>query len=501
MFLKYGLIAAIFALSLYFIYRPSFTNPFWGDDYYNIWIARAGNIGEVADFFNLTKKSPEFPFYRPLTTQLFYYLVTANATVFDPQLAHIIMFLLFLSLGIMVYWLTRLLFKSRNLGFLTVFFYIFSGSHFYRLYYLSQFQEMGLAFFFLLSVIMFLLWLKKPKRLFYFISVFSFISGLAAKESILLLNLILPLLLIFKGKLKQKWFSLWPFFVISGVYAFLRLVFFGIAYTGHYQMVFSPKLLLNTYFWYFLWSFGFPEDLVNLDLFNKTSLINPRILINFGENGAFAILLLLLFVLLCLLGVNLIWKERNQLKSIRVRAIIFGLAWFGLTLLMVAFYPFHKFIYSLTLPLYGVALILAVLALVIGRFSKIFLFIFVFFYFYAQMQARSYAFDTHWSIKRGVLSQAWFYYLEKYPDLPGGAVFYIREFSDYICRPVEYPLTRELDHALSNDKAVKLRLGEDKQVFYDYNTTIDKLPQNNGPIYEIDIRDIMSIGRQMGGKF
>jgi hypothetical protein len=488
------LLTVVLAVAVLVIeYWPSFNHYFFGDDFYNIWISRAQSISDVVNFFNIFRDAGSFPFYRPLTIQLFFYLVTASGQVLNPTLAHLVLFSSFLVVGLLVFLLSSSLTKSRTVAGLTSFFYIFSASHFFRLYFVSQIQETTLTITILLSILFFDFFLESRKKIYYLLSFTSFIIGLTAKESALMITPFILLLLWYRGGLRKNLAYLWPYIGVSCLYVLARVLFFGFPFGGSdYRMDFHPLKVANTYFWYFLWSLGYPEDLVNLDLFNSQTIINFRVLISFGEIGAMAIFLLTFFLLQSLLGLKFILEDAFSKKNKDWRLVLFCVVWFLLSLFMVAFYQFHKFIYSTTLALFAVSLTLALFAYRISRFSRIIFIMLIFLYFYSQLISQRYSYRTSWNIKRGILSKAAFEYLDRhYIKIPVDSTLVFREYREPVCRFVPYPKIKELSYAMGEDKAFKVKYGPQIEVYYVDNITTEDLSRLRKPIL-VDVAEIIN---------
>jgi len=152
-FKKYISIIFIFGLC-FAIYFPSFSAFFTNDDFYFLHISNVKSLIEVLGFFNITPEVSGNPMYRPLTTQLFYYL-SVKMFGSTPLILHVISFVVFLIVIYLVYSLTDYLFKNTKIAFLSSFLYALSATHFAHLYYLATFQELGMTAFVLLSLLVF----------------------------------------------------------------------------------------------------------------------------------------------------------------------------------------------------------------------------------------------------------------------------------------------------------------------------------------------------------
>jgi hypothetical protein len=487
-------------LSMIWIYRTSFSNYFFGDDFINFNLARVNSWRDVISFFNPIVAPKNFPFYRPLTTQFYYWLLRLTVGP-NPLVFHLINFAFFLISLFLVYILVRLLVRERIMAYLTVFFYAFSSSHFYRLYYLSQFQELGLVVYYLSSLIFYFLYIKKRKTGYILLTWFMFILTFLAKETAITLPLAYILVDLFF--IRKQGFIKWlksrlktwaPFILFTTVYMGIRFFIFGYSHGQEYQFVFNLKSTVNNLLWYGLWSLGLPELFVNVKLIASKYIINPELFIAFGHYGLLTMTFFLLFIANLLITLFLcVTKVKKPIKTKLLRVVIFSVFWFGLTLFLVAFFPFHKFSYSLTLPMFAIAFSLGYLFSIFSRFSPIALFISLMLYLIANHFSLRLAYSTHWSVKRPLLVKAVFDYFDQhYIGLVNGSTFYIRSYSEPVCKPIVYSLGRELDYALGGDKGIKLRYGEDKQVFYDYNIPVYRL-MGGRQLHEVDAREIMPL--------
>src|SRR5258708_6486515 len=154
LFSKYKFLFLSFLLS-FLIFYPSLFVFFTNDDFFFLNIARAGSLGDFFKFFSLIKGPDGFGMYRPLTTQVFYFL-SSKLFNMQPMPLHMISFLFFFAIIYLVYKLVFELIKSSKIAMVSAFLYAVSATHFGHLYYLATFQELGMTFFVLLSCITFI---------------------------------------------------------------------------------------------------------------------------------------------------------------------------------------------------------------------------------------------------------------------------------------------------------------------------------------------------------
>ena len=144
----YYLVAVM--LVAFILYFPSLFSFFTHDDFFHLKISQVASIKEFLNFFNLLHAPEGWGFYRPITTQVFYFL---GRTVFNliPFWMHTLSFVVFFLIIFLVYRLALIITKKETVAILTALFYATSATHFGHLYFLGAFQELGLTLFFLVS--------------------------------------------------------------------------------------------------------------------------------------------------------------------------------------------------------------------------------------------------------------------------------------------------------------------------------------------------------------
>jgi len=165
-FRKYWYFTVIILIVL-FLFYPSFSNFFTHDDFFHLYISRANSLGDILDFFNLYENKYGYGSYRPLSTQLFYFMGTFlfNRNSFY---MHLVSFSFFIGILILIYKLARELSLSDSVSRYAVFFFATSSVHFMNLYFLGAFQEVASTFFILLTVLFYLKTIKGKKINYFF---------------------------------------------------------------------------------------------------------------------------------------------------------------------------------------------------------------------------------------------------------------------------------------------------------------------------------------------
>lgn len=426
---RFLMFAIILNLILYF---PSFFVFFTHDDFFHLFISDANNLGDFFDFLNIFEKPWGYGFYRPVTTQFFYFLGRHFFNL-NQVLMHTFAYSFFLSLIYLVYKFTYLITRSEDISRITVILYATSSIHFMSLYFLGAFQEVGMAFFVLTSIIFYLS--SKPIKSYgYLLSLLLFIFALASKETAIVTPFLMTIAGIYIGlknikRIKNHQiygvfvFQLKkaiPFFAVLFLYLYLRVSFYGFVRGDSYVWDFSPRVI-NTLFWYGLWSFNMPEMLV--DFIGPGLKINPNlfkywsgsIIPIFAISGFLMAITAVMFLKKISKSYSLLnssakstdFSPRMKQESMLVdkilwalsrgRLLIFLAIWFLISISPVIFLPYHKFSYYLTLPIIAFGIYLAYL---IKDLRKIYLYVFIFLWVLGSFLTLELGRKTHW-VPRG----------------------------------------------------------------------------------------------------
>lgn len=343
-------------------YFPSFSLFFTHDDFFHFSIAQLSNVKDIINFFNLLHPPSGWPYYRPLTTQMFY-AMGRYIFKFNPLPMRVFNIFIFGLVLFLIEKITLQLTNNRRIALLTTLFYALSASHFTKMYFLGTFQETGLAFGSLATVFIFNKYLMSKKEKYLILAFLAFLITLTTKETAIMLPsallLTYGLLKVQKDTsigIKEVLIKLLPFFIFDLIFVYLHLHYYGIPRGNSYIYVLSPRII-NTLFWYILWGLNLPEFLVDFvgpgfhflpNLFRYFGNFIIPIFISFG-----------IFLSTVVIGVlGLFIKSREDFKKI-LGWCLWSCSWFVLWLLPVLFLPWHKFTIYLTLPVYSIAVLLA----------------------------------------------------------------------------------------------------------------------------------------------
>lgn len=247
-------------LSTLVAYAGSLKFGFSQDDWYFLYISVANNLPEVLNFFNPWAQSG-FAFYRPLGTQLYYFVSRELMGLSTAPLGmHIFMLIIHSLVGYNVYRLVSRMTKDTRLAVMTGVVYATSAVHFLSLYYIAATQQLLAALFSLLAVCDYLD--RKRSR-----SAFFFLLALLSKEVAVVAPVVMVLAQIkIDGKIniKKIFKSIWPVALVGGLYIAMRLMG-GLTAQSEYQLVLNGSVL-STLRWYYLFGYGAPEELVRYGL-------------------------------------------------------------------------------------------------------------------------------------------------------------------------------------------------------------------------------------------
>jgi len=403
--------------------------------------------------FNIFQKPIlNFYFYRPLSTQ-FYWQLGKSIFGWNPFGYHLVNLSLFFISTFLCFVLAKLITKQNKLALLTSFFYAYSGSNFYRLFFLSQSQELLLSTFVLLTIILFI---KNSK-----FSLIAFILSLTSKETAVVVPIFLFVYMFFSNE--RKWSKLLPYILISGAYLVSRIFFFGLAKGSDYSYDLRPWKVLNNYFWYTLWALGLPEAYVNLKLFTFPTIINLKIFTEFGIWGNRTLLFLVSFVIYLFSKV-----KNNTFISLQFKNLFIGLSFFIIFLLPVGFFPFHKFPYSLGVPLFGISFIFASL---IANLSKKVICILVLLYLGIFFSSYTFNMSNHWVISKSITAlKVVTFFKDQFPNGVNYPNIYFRNSNNQFCTPIKekFRFSEEVAYGIGGTDGLRVFYKNDNlQIFFE----------------------------------
>lgn len=441
-------ISTVYWLKKYFyflpvlLYLPALGNFFSGDDWFHLRISQIDSFQQFLNFFSFSPNAQTASFYRPLSTQVFFFVFQKlfGLTAWPYYLFGLLLFTY--SIHLVRKFCVSLNLKSEICD-LTSVIYGLSVSNFTRLYFLSAYQELFLVIFSLLTLINFQ---KKP-----FLSFVFFVLALLSKETAIVLPI---LVLIFnfefiKNNFRHLQSTIYTTTILAIVYLNYRFLHFGLAAGDSYLWNFSPVRAVNTLMWYVLWSFGAPELLV--DYVGSGLRLIPRFFTDYQYWWP-----IIIFPLLGLIATTVILAIK---KTPSIKYILF----FVIALSPVLFLPSHKFTLELGLPLVGFSLTLA--SLFQNKPKNLYHIPFTMYLIY-NLSMNYLTYTRHYSISRGEIARkVYSYFSQKYPQYPvGKTFFFVNDAKNY---GQIWGQSKQISQAISNSDMFRVMYkNENLKVFY-----------------------------------
>jgi hypothetical protein len=256
---------------------------------------------------------------------------------------------------------------------------------------------------------------------------------------------------------------------ISIVYLFLRMKVFRTIGGDSYIWDFGLKKALNTTMWYGFWSIGIPEFMV--DYVGSGLKVVPKF---FSDFGIWAKIFLseIGFLFLSILGLIIFGIKKIGKK---LEKFVWGILFFGVSLLPVIFLPWHKFSHALTLPLIGMAIILGeIYSLNKNKFLKIF---FLVAFLILNLSSIYNLNQKHYSVTRGEISRKVFdYFNQNYPEYPENKSFVFVNDTDPEAK--QWGSSKQIAYALSSSDFFKV-FYKNKNVKVYYEDLDTDIPENS----------------------
>lgn len=221
-------IIIIFAMTAY---MNTFSNEFlYDDEHYiqrNPYIRDFSHLGDI---FTKNVGAGAYRvdnFYRPM--QLLAYAIVYRLFGLNVFGFHLLNFLLHLSNAFLIYFFTLILFKRREMPFISSFLFIAHPIHTEAVTYMNGTADPLAMFFGLLAL---LFYLKMNKNIiYYFLSLIFFTVALMSKETIVILPFLIVLVDLYRSEFtKAKIARYIPYFVLLCAYVLARLTVFN--FTG-----------------------------------------------------------------------------------------------------------------------------------------------------------------------------------------------------------------------------------------------------------------------------
>ncbi|MCL4364300.1 hypothetical protein M1328_03615 [Patescibacteria group bacterium] len=432
-------------LLVVFFFKNAFSMGFFGDDYFFLKISK---VNYIADFFNFFSPAKSY-FYRPIPTELFYYVV--NLSKGNLFISHLMVFTVYF-IGLYFSYLSIFkLTRNKPLAQLTIVLYAINFVHVFQLYQLSTFQEIAFYAFLSLSLYFFI----ETK---YLLSTFFFVLGCMSKETAVLFPLFIIYLFFFSKKISSAKKYVFLFALISIVFAFIyKFGVNSVIAIDTYKIQFNPRLGLNNLLWYILWSLGFPNFLPDYftSIFKKPIPEFWKVLAN-NQIKIYLIIVLIYLVILLVALILLVLKKRQLLKQFFV---YFSVSAFSFILFISpTLLIFHKWMVRLTVPLIFTVFIEAYLILSLIKNKGIYRIVgwslIIIYFFISWFGIAIHESSSSYMLERSIYKNASLYFKNHYQNISQSRYIYFQD-----------PLTKNFDPWGGSQK-LKVSFGD--QNFLDY---------------------------------
>ena len=305
------------------LYYPSFECHFKTEDFTLIEDAR--NNFSLYNSFVTEFFSPQF--YRPITRRIFFSISYALFEL-NPTGSRIINIILFILNNFLVYEIASILTKRKDIALIASIFYFTRGAHLIAIYWITAgFQENGVAFWVLSTILLYLQYINSENKLFYISSLMCSIFALLSKENSVILPALIFLIEIYKqnskGDINYKILLLRiiPFFMLALIICLPRIyILRPLILDSPYKMQFSFSVFFNNIAFYVFNSFNNYIEILLLGTLSLLAFLD-------SENRKFA---------------------------------YFSIAWFLIGLLPQLFLAEHPRPYYLNISLVGFSILLSV---------------------------------------------------------------------------------------------------------------------------------------------
>ncbi len=436
-------------LSFYF-FVPSLY--FSQDDFFHLKVSNPSeprsNLFSL--FYFRSYKETGIYFYRPIFRE-FLFNIYSKFFGLNPLPFRITQLFIHLINIVLTYILVVKISKDKIVGIIASLFFAISAANVGVLSYLAGgIQASGMTMFALLTLILFWKFLESGRLKYSIFSFFFYLLSLASHELAMTLPFIMMSLLILKKgfEVKNRVSKLLPFFIASLILLLVEVFFISLPIgEKQYGFSFSPARILNSYVWYFVWSLGMPEML--LDFIGPGIKFNPNLMKFWGDYFKIIFPLFIFISLLLLISLKNLFKQK---------LFWFFVFWFVVSIAPVVFLPLHRSTYYLALSLPALSGIIGLSFSYFYKWSKSLSYFFIISAVALSFVTILLSQKTYWAITRTRIAKRIILDIRKeYPQIPKGAIIYIKNDPSYLKFSEEWGGTsKQASVILSGSDALQL---------------------------------------------
>lgn len=471
-----------------FLFHP-LTSYFSQDDFFHLRIVMGKSIPDLLFLISPNSKFVH-SFYRPISREL-YNFFTFRLFHLSPLPYHLINLTFILVNGYLTYIFIGTITKQKIVATLSYLIYLMSAVHSVELYYLSSIQTLLAGFFMLLCLLEYNLYLLKPIKKLFLLSLLFFILALGCHESaVTLFPIILILTFIHISPLElnnfRRIFSvLIPFLLVLLIRGGVYFLSAGLPEEAAYRPVVSVKTMLNTFSWLSIWSLGISEILP--DFVSPGFNLNKNFIKWYSWYSGVVFPLVGVSLLILLISLLSFRKQifKNKIFWFFISSYVFSEVPF-------LFFPQHKFVYYLSFPIVWLSATLSfILSFLLNKKNLSFILIIYLFSFatvnFFTINLNS---QTYWAAKRDKAAESLLFNLKKvYPNIQNDSIFFIKDDPTYPFISKEW--------GTSSQQAFLVLSGSDAiQLLYN-NPTIKVYYQSKGDVNQnkISVKTLDVIAR------
>lgn len=318
---SYAVIICLFIINIIF-FMPILNYYFVGDDF--TWFRWIADCKDGCSIFRFFTDSDGF-FYRPGTKT--YFSIMYSAFWLNQTMYHLVSVLLHFSMSILVFLISRKIFKNFLLSVISAFLFLVLSGYSEAVFWISATGHLFNAVFILLSLFLFILWTERKKKIYFILSLISIVFSVLFHE----LGVIAPFLIILYQYITEENFSFRkqlkkPYLLVltSPVIGYLVLRF--IAGSHWFNGDYSYNILKLP--------FNFVGNIISylfINLFGIASLPVAQALRNFSKEHT--LIIAIIFLVAIFIFVMIYRKIIKKMVKEEQRIIIFGFLFFIISLL------------------------------------------------------------------------------------------------------------------------------------------------------------------------
>lgn len=292
----------------------------------------------MRDLMNIFIPREDTIYYRPISIQLFYFLL---AKLFGLKIFyyHFVQIGLHATNGVLFYLLSKKIFSHEKPAFLAAFLFVTSWTHFYELTWIaSTFNSIALLF-----ILAYILSAARPLRV--WPEIFLVLALLSAETAVVAPFLLLLFWLFFRRLDSRAAKKIILHLSIVATYLILRFLVFEIPTRDTYALSFSLQSIKNAVIFIF-WLIGFSE-FATIHLTRRNFPFT-----DFSFTGLYPNYSLIISMILVWLLISIVMVLAVKRKVFMEKIFIFGVVWFVMAILPIIIipnriYPYYPFIAQL----------------------------------------------------------------------------------------------------------------------------------------------------------